>query len=349
MRFTTVFIVVLSMFSCAEPVHEPDGFITSAGGEESISQDTIASDASKYDLEKQPEIIQQFFALTDEQIGDDYCFDRPAVADLIIGELEDEFVWTSKQVNEHYLRFENSECFVTTEFQIIEMGDETMAVLFQSSKNGQQRDFWTWSEDAQAWQELSETPQLEMYDFYHYLNEEEQVWVKDFGAYYGYINEQTGQISYHFSTWQMGLNADGKEIMDFDQAPDYSYVLNLDDSSGFWLQKIYENKSLTPKRYFSVFSTVGGFTDEMKMQYEEIQRQLSENYQMESALSDLRQSDGKFFFTSDTIAIDGSLGETNGLWFFEQGKEPLILRDTENSAVVEKAKRYFDSFKQKKS
>ena len=65
---------------------------------------------------------------------------------------------------------------------------------------------------------------------------------------------------------------------------------------------------------------------------------------MESALSDLTQSDGKFLFTSDTIAIDGSLGETNGLWFFEQGKEPLLLRDTDNSAVVEKAKRYFDQF-----
>jgi len=346
MRLSSIFIVAILLFSCAEPVHEPDGFITSAGGEESISEDTLASDASAYDLEKQPEIVQQFFALKDEQIGDDYCFDRSAVENLLMGEGIDEYTWTSKKINSNYLRFENSECFVTTEFQIIKGGFNAIAVLFQSSKNGQQRDFYWWYEEAMRWEEVLEMPQLQMTDFYYALEDEEQAWVRDFGEYYGYINEQTGQISYHFSTWQMGLNADGKEIMDFNKDPDYSYLLNYNEEAGFWLQRVYENESLIPKRYFLAYSETGVISEDFKSLYESIQSQLKDEYQIESALADFTQTNYKAHFESDTIDFSAmqQFEPRNGFWFFEEGKEPLDVEMGEVVPTVNKAKNYFDQF-----
>jgi len=346
MRLSSIFIVAILLFSCAEPVHEPDGFITSAGGGESITEDSTAESAKVYDLEEQPEIVRHFFALKDEQIGDDYCFDRSAVENLLMGEGIDEYTWTYKKINPNYLMFENSECFVTTEFQIIKGDFNTIAVLFQSSKNGQQRDFYWWSEEAMRWEEVLEMPQLEMTDFYYALEDEEQSLVRDFGIYYGYMDEHADQISYHFSTWQMGLNADGKEIMDFNRDPDYSYLLNYDEEAGFWLQRVYENKSLTPKRYFLAYSETGVISEDFKFLYESIQSQLMDEYQIETTLADFSQTNYKAHFASDTIDFSAmqQFEPRNGFWFFEEGKEPLDVEMGEVVPTVNKAKRYFNQF-----
>lgn len=343
MRPLTFILFAILLGACSEPVHEPDGFITSAGGDELVV-DSL-EEGVEYDLLEQPLPIYYFFKLSDQQLGTDYCYDEDDVKNLLMGDGPDEFTWTSKEVGQNYLRFENQECFVTTEFMFFGEDDALKAVLLQSGKGSQEAQMFGWNEGGGDWFELTDFPLPKMQDFYQELSADEHQLVSDYGVYFWYIKEQTGQISYQFSTWQMGLNADGKEIMDFNKDPDYSYLLNYDDEEGFWLQRVVENEDLQPKRYFLAYSENGPLSEDFLDLYDAIRIQL-ESYRIEAATADFTATNYQAFFTSDTIDFSAmqQFEPRNGYWFFEEGKEPLDLGFGEAVPTVNKAKRYFDEF-----
>jgi len=333
--------VSLALFSCNSAPEDDGGFITSSGGDEVI-EDTTSMNV-EYDLLEQPLSVRLFFELTDEQLGTDYCFDRAQVENLIMGEGPDEFTWTGSQITENYLLFENNECFVTTEFVIRGDGPNMWAMLLQSSKNGQQVDVFGWNEGGRTWHDL-DYPKPDMWDFYYSLEDPEQVWVEDYGYYYAYMENEGKEISYVFSTWQMGLNADGKEIMDFNKEPDFSFELMEDEQEGgFWLKKNYENKDLTPDRYFLGYTETGETTEDFSWFYDDIEKTLAP-YGVEAAFADFTQTNYKGFFSTDTFDYSAmqQFEPRNGFWFYERGKEPLDMEVDESGAVLQKAKRYFD-------
>lgn len=335
----SAFVSLLFLVACGSAPEEDGGMITSSGGED---LDTLtATDSVVYDLSNQPDIITHFFRLTNDQIGADYCYDEMAVKNLLMGEGADEHTWTSKKVGENFLRFENEECFVTTEFLILNNTETTVAILLQTIKGDQQIDYYWHNEDADKWEENLNPPELDNWDFYYSLEDSEQPWVDDYGVFFAYLNESMSKISFQFSTWQMGLNADGKEIMDFNKEPDYSYDLMYGEF-GFWLKKVYENKELTPNRYFLAYSETGEISDDFSYFSEMIEQQLKEDG-VESAYADFSQTNYNGYFSNDTFNFSAmqQFEPRNGFWFYERGKEPLDLEYDMVDPTVKRARRYF--------
>ena len=337
LKFT---VCALVLISCGAEPKDDGGFITSFGGEEIVADTTI--EVVDYNIMDQPYAVYMFYMLNPEQIGTDYCYDEEAVKNLLMGDGTDEYTWVNSIVKENYLLFENQECYVTTEFVIKGEGDNTWAILLQSSKNGQQLDVFGWNEGGQEWFTI-EYPKPYMTDFYHELADSDEDLVNEFGYYYMYIENEGQNISYVFSTWQMGLNADGKEIMDFNKEPDFSYDLMHDVEDGFWLKKIYENEALMPERYFLAYSETGEITDDFSNFSEMIGEQL-EDYGVISSYQDFNAFGYEAYVGKDTFDFSAmeQFEPRNGYWFYERGKEPLDLEYDMVEPTVKKAKRYFD-------
>lgn len=339
-----VFSIIIGgfLFSCGAPETEDDGYITSAGGDETIDSSQV-EDEDEYDMLNQPLIVRYFFKLTEDQLSSDYCYDEAQVKNLLLGEGTDEYTWVSKLVKENYLRFDNDECYTTTEFAILNPdSNEPHAVLSQSSKGSQQLNIYYWNEGGGVWEEEKNYPKPKMTDFYNELTEKDAKDVRQFGAYFTLVSETDQTISFSYSTWQMGLNADGKEIMDFTNDPDFSFELVFDEEDGFWLKKVYENKTLIPERYFLAYSETGEITDDFSFFSDQIGEGLNAD-KVESVYADFSQTDYKAYFKSDTFDFSSmqQFEPRNGYWFFERGKEPLDLEYDKVELTLKKAQRYF--------
>ncbi len=340
-----LFFASLALFSCGSAPEDDGGYITSSGGED-LTAATENDDSIVYKLEEQPEIIQSFYALKPEQITEDFCYNEKQVKNLLMGDGVDEYVWISKKVEANYLEFSNDECYTTTEFAIINPESALpYAVLIQSSKGAQNIAMFVWNGDEENWSSYSDFPKPNVEDFYRDLRPEEVNQVKDFGAFFGYYSEQTNEIIYTFSTWQMGLNADGKEIMDFNREPDFSFAVNYDPEDGFWLKKIYEDESTIPKRYFLAYSETGNISDDFSYFSDMIGEQLKDDG-VESGYADFSQTNYKAYFKSDTFDFSSmqQFEPRNGYWFFERGKEPLDVEYNMVEPTVKRARRYFYEF-----
>lgn len=331
--------VSLALISCGSAPDGDGGFITSSGGDEVIEDTTSMS--VEYDFSAQPLSVSLFFELTDEQLGTDYCFDRAQVENLLMGEGPDEFTWTASQISEKYLMFENNECFVTTEFVVKGEGENRWAMLLQTSKNGQQVGVFGWNEGGREWFPI-ETPKIYMTDFYDGLPDSEAELVEKFGYYFAYMENEGRTIKYVFSTWQMGLNADGKEIMDFNKEPDFSYELMNDENGAFWLKKNYENQEIVPDRYFLAYSESGDISEDFSYFSDQIGEQLQDD-DVEFAFAAFNETGYRGFFPTDTFDFSAmqQFEPRNGFWFFERGKEPLDLEFDMVNPTLEKARRYF--------
>lgn len=336
--------LIFILHSCGSGPEEDGGMITSSGGDEMDSL-LIQTDSVVYDLNEQPLPIYYFFKLTNDQIGSDFCYDEAQVKNLLMGDGPDEYTWISKEVGNTYLRFENNECFVTTEFSFFTEGESTFATLIQSSKGAQEMEIFGWNEGGQIWHEIDTYPQPKNIDFYSNLSSSDSELVKEFGKFFALMSKNGNQISFHFSTWQMGLNADGKEIMDFNKEPDFSFELMYDSEDGFWLKKNYENESLLPKRYFLAYSETGEITDDFSYFSDQIEQQLKED-RVESSFADFSQTDYKGIFSTDTFDFSSmqQFEPRNGFWFYERGKEPLDLEYDMVEPTLKKARRYFYEF-----
>ncbi|MFT4601659.1 MAG: hypothetical protein ACI857_001842 [Arenicella sp.] len=336
-------IAVGTLASCSGP-EDDGGYITSSGGDDIVIDTT--SEAVEYDLGIQPLSVNLFFALKDDQIGTELCYDKAEVENLLMGDGPDEFTWTSREITENYLSFENNECFATTEFVIRGDGAGMWSMLIQTSKNGQQVDVFSWNEGGREWYPI-EYPKPEMIDFYRTLPGSEGDLVNEFGYYYAYMENEGRNISYVFSTWQMGLNADGKEIMEFTKDPDFTFELmeneGADDSDKFWLKKVYENNGPIPDRYFLAYSETGDISEGFSYFSDMIGEQL-ESYGVESSFSDFTQTDYQGYFLNDTFdfGVMKQFEPRNGYWFYEKGKEPIDLEYDMIEPTIQKAKRYFD-------
>jgi hypothetical protein len=331
--------VLIFINSCGSAPEDDGGFITSSGGDEPVVEDSAV--VTELDLTSQPLMVRYFFKFKDYQIGDDYCYDEIS-AYKTLTESDPDLFGTEIVINDDYLRFENDECFVTTEFKIMSTGETKIGVLLQTSKNGQQAGYYWLDEDGENWNEVESIPLPKMWDFYYSLEDSEQGWVDDFGYYYVYVRETSKQVSFEFSLWQMGLNADGKEIMDFNKEPDFSYDLMHDDN-GFWLKKVYENEELKPNRFFMAYSETGEISDDFSYFSDMIGEQLKD-YGVESVYADFSQTDYHGYFANDTFDFSSmqQFEPRNGYWFYEKGKEPLDLEYDMVDPTVKKAKRYFD-------
>ena len=341
MRFLQLFICVLVVACSSEP-EDDGGYITSAGGEEEVDSTDFENEV-EYDMLNQPLIITYFYKLSLEQITDEYCYDEAQVKNLLMGDGPDEYTWVKKIVKDNYLRFDNDECYTTTEFAILNPeSNEPHAVLNQSSKGSQQLNFYSWNEGGGTWEEVTAYPKLKMTDFYHELSAEDAKLVNQFGAYFGSVNENNQHISYSFSTWQMGLNADGKEIMNFNEEPDYSFELIYDNEDGFWMKKIYEDIGWQPRRYFLAYSETGETSEDFSYFSDAIAEQLKDD-NVEFAFADFTQTNYKGIFAEDTFDFSSmqQFEPRNGYWFFERGKEPLDLDYDMVEPTLKKAKRYF--------
>ena len=263
--------------ACGSAPNDDGGMITSSGGDEIIDSSLMDNDSIEYDMSSQLLIVRYFFKLTPNQLGTDYCYNEAQVKNLILGDGPDEYVWVNKLVKDNYIRYDNDECYTTTEFALLNPdNNEPHAVLNQSSKGSQQLNLFYWNEGGGIWEDETNFPRPKMTDFYNDLSEENASLVQKFGAYYASINEANQKLTFSFSTWQMGLNADGKEIMDFNQEPDFSFELVFDDEDGFWLHKVYEEERLRPRRYFLAYSETGEISDDFSYFSDQIEQELKD-------------------------------------------------------------------------
>lgn len=336
-------LLIFTLNSCGSGPEEDGGMITSSGGEEEETDSSlIQTDSVEYDLSAQPLPIFYFFKLTNDQIGTDFCYDEAQVKNLLMGDGPDEFTWISKDVGNSYLTFENNECFVTTEFSFFTENERTFATLIQSSKGAQEIGIFAWNEGGQIWHELDFYPQPKNEDFYADLSPSDNELVREYGKFFALMSDNGSRISFYYSTWQMGLNADGKEIMDFNKQPDFSFELMFDAEDGFWLKKVYENKKLIPKRYFLAYSETGEISDDFTFFSDRIGEQLKED-RVESAYADFSETNYKGIFAGDTFDFSSmqQFEPRNGFWFYERGKEPLDLEYDMVESTLKKARRYF--------
>lgn len=338
-----LFFVCVALFSCGSAPEDDGGYITSSGGEEDLADAAELDDSVVYNLEDQPEIIQSFYALKPEQISTDFCYYEKEVKNLLMGDGVDEYVWISKKIEENYLEFSNDECYTTTEFAILNPESALpYSVLIQSSKGAQNIAIFIWNGEEENWSSFSNYPTPKAVDFYSDLTPEEAKQVKEFGAFFGYYSEQANEIIYTFSTWQMGLNADGKEIMDFNREPDFSFALMHDPEDGFWLKKIYEDETKIPKRYFLAYTETGEISDDFSYFSDMIGEELEDDG-VESVFADFTQTNYKAYFKADTFDFSSmqQFEPRNGYWFFERGKEPLDVEYNMVEPTVKQARRYF--------
>jgi hypothetical protein len=332
----------LLLFSCGSEPEGDGGYITSAGGEEEIDSALLLEELPEYDLIGEALSVRLFCELTNEQLGTDYCYDGDAVKNLLMGEVPDEFTWTDKEISERYLRFENQACYVTTEFVIKGDGERMWSMLLQSSENGQQIDVFHWNEGGQKWVNMP-FPKPNRTEFYNDLAESDYNLVKEFGYFYAAMENQGETLKYVFSTLQMSLNADGKEIMSFNREPDFSFQLIKEQEYGFWLKKHFENNDLIPERFFLAYSESGEIRNDFTSFSSQIEESLR-GHSVQYSFADFSETDYKGFFKTDTFDFSSmrQFEERNGFWFFERGKEPLDLEYDMVDETAEKAMRYFD-------
>lgn len=192
------------------------------------------------EIESQPAIVKDFFALDEAILGEDFCYEYRGISQLILYGNDGDETWSKFEISDNYLTAYHEDCDVLLEFMTFHLGDKQMAFLSQMNRSQQQFNCLKWNESKNKWTEIAVFPRPNFVDYFDNLTKEEEKLVADYGADFIYINPEEENARFIFSEWSMGMNLGEKEMLEFTQEIDNEFVLNTTGTQ-FSLDKITLN------------------------------------------------------------------------------------------------------------
>lgn len=340
MRFSFIFICLSLLIGC-----QNDSNIN-----EEVTGTVMEVEPSQLELDEialveQPQTVQDFFALDDNMIGDDYCYNYHSISQLILYGNDTNEEWKQFELSDNYLTAYHKECGVLLEFMTFELDGEKKAFLSQMTKNSQQFDYLSWNTRTERWNKSSRYPQPKLSDYFNSLTAEDAVIVNEYGSVNSFINPKTKSVTYVFNEWAMLMNMGEKQQLEFKEKPFYHYELSTTE----------DRLTLTQIPIFSAAQSNESFV----VGYVNLDRPsgtFSANYEaLLTALEDEKVNDQilpygannfEVYFPSDTFDLSAmqQINATDSYWFYEKGKTPLVLSSNEDIAIIiQRAKAYFEA------
>jgi hypothetical protein len=180
-------------------------------------------------LLEQPETVQDFFALDNGSIGDDYCYDYNALSQLILFENDVDGNWKQFEISDNYLTAYHAECCVLLEFMTFDLRGEKRAFFSQMTKNSQQFDYLKWNVNTERWNKINQYPHPALGDYFKNLDAETAELVHEYGTENCYINPKSESVTFLFSEWGTLMNMGEKQLLEFNEKPDFYYELETVD------------------------------------------------------------------------------------------------------------------------
>jgi hypothetical protein len=296
-------------------------------------------------LEQQPQTIQDFFAVETSIIGNDFCYDYSSISQLILYGNDSTDEWRRFEVSDNYLTAYHKECNVLLEFMTFELNGEKKAFVCQTNRENQQFDYLSWNSRTDRWAKVNRYPQPELTDYFNILEWSDEELVNDYGSDNAYINPKSTSITFVFSNNTMRLNMGEKQQLEFTQKPDYYFELSTNDAQLVLTKIPLHPEEQVEGSYIAALSSAENYDATFRAKYESLLLEIaSENITCHFTTYDSFDVNGYFQSDSlDLITIQQN-NPMDAFWFFETGKEPLIIDAKQNmSYIIEHAKAYFES------
>ncbi|MFT5819937.1 MAG: hypothetical protein ACI8ZM_001162 [Crocinitomix sp.] len=340
MRFSFIFICLSLLVSC-----QGDSEI-----KEVVTGDLMEFEPSQLELDEialveQPQTVQDFFAVDNNMIGDDFCYNYTSISQLILYGNDTNEEWKQFEVSDNYLTAYHKECDVLLEFMTFELGGEKKAFLSQMSQSKQQFDYLKWNSKTERWNKTSRYPQPSMGDYFKNLDWEATELVYEYGSENIYINPKSESVTYEFSEWAMLMNMGEKQQLEFSEKPDYHFELKTAEDQLELIRVPIFSETQSNQAFLVAYSVLESPRPTFKSNYENLLSALKiENLQHQLLMQNADNFEA--YFPSDTFDLSAThkIDPTDGFWLFQKGKEPLVLRGSEDIALtVFRASEYFKS------
>ena len=246
MRFQLLlpFFVLLSC-TPDEPVEETGAIMEYKIDEDSL---TVANGGVvSRDISHEVQVVQDFFAISDEIMTDDFCYDREKLLQVVIDGKEDEHGWHKYMIEDEadYFTADHYECYSEIAFKTFDFSGEKRAYLSLSNKNFQEFKYLEQDQEGK-WFELNEAPYKPNYtDFFESLTNEEAALVNEYGYYYIYLGSRGDTLDYVFSDWEMGMRMGEKGVGAFSKEADFSFSVVLDEGEFLVVKKPLQTDTIT--------------------------------------------------------------------------------------------------------
>lgn len=296
-------------------------------------------------LGEQPQTIQDFFALENDLIGNDFCYNYSSISQLILYGHDSSEEWEKFEVSDNYLTAYHDDCDVLLEFMTFELDGEKKAFLSQTNNNSQQFDYLHWNSKTNGWTKTNHYPQPEMNDYFANLSPSEHKLVNEYGSDYIYINPKTETVTYVFSEWEMLMNMGEKQQLEFEKPPDYYFELETSESILTLNRTLIKTDKQLSHSYIVACSVLGNSNQNFSTNYETLVSEIADE-KLEHQLTTYSSNDFRAYFPSDTLILrtPEQNDPVDAFWLFEEGKEPLMIDAKQNiTLIVQEAKNYFET------
>lgn len=293
-------------------------------------------------LEKQPEIIQEFFAIEDDVIGLDFCYDAEEAKSLILRDSTPDN-WTQDDVHGDYFTLYNRTCKGMLEFMEFEMGGESYAFLSQMNSSIQQFDFLKWNEQEQTWEKQQFYPSPALEDYFVGLSDTENEMVREYGADFVYIDPGSKSATFVFSELNTQLNMGEKELLEFNLKPNYTFDL-LTDQDELYLRASALSLTGNDQFYFVAYAKSKERSKQFNKKYNEVLSSLY-NFPINTQIITYGENDFIVYFPADTFNFSHmeQFEVRDGFWFYSKGQEPLdIGMDEDTAVIIQRVQSYFN-------
>ncbi len=302
------------------------------------------SELDEIALVEQPQTVQDFFAVDNDIIGNDFCYDYNSISQLILYGNDSNEEWKQFEVSDNYLTAYHSECNVLLEFMTFELNGEKKAFLSQMNKDNQQFNYLNWNPRTERWNKLNRYPLPILSEYFNGLDPEETQLVNDYGSDNIYINPKTESATYIFSEQSMLMNMGEKQELEFAKKPQYYYELSTNEDRLTLVQVPIYVDNATPL-YLVAYSASENPNITYRSNYEFLITELADK-NIEHQFLAYGANNFEAYFSTDTLNLQEIQQDNpvDGYWFFEEGKEPLVLTtDLKIEVILQRAKAYFES------
>lgn len=328
-------------------------FIVSCSGDEAESTESTTgmvkeiepnqSELDEIALADQPQLIQDFFALKTNIIGDGFCYDHEAISQMILHDNPDVKDWSKFDVTNNYLTLYNSQCDVMLEFMTWEEGEDKYAFLSQMTRSMQQFNVLQWNANQNTWRNKVNYPKPDLEAYFDNLTNEEADLVIDYGFDFVYINPGSKSATFVFSKWATQMNMGEKEMLEFHLEPAYTFDLISTPTGLDLVASPIESAQNDSQNYFVAYTKNAEPDFRFEKQYEVILTSFT-GQDLQSQIVQYGSNNFKVFFHADTFDFQymEQFEPRDGFWFYQKGQEPLDLGANEPiDEVMERAHSYF--------
>lgn len=291
-------------------------------------------------LQKQPQLIQDFFLIDSALFKRNFCFSKQDLLDLIIHEIPPEEAALSYLINseENFIRITNSACHSKLEFYLFELNGEKVAFLNQKNENMQRFEFLELNEIKKRWIKRNDFPKPPLPIYFNDLTEEEEQIVKEYGSERYAINAQNGEVKFSFSNKTFQRNIEEQAEITFNKKSQFIFILKNYDNN-LYLQKLIID-SLQEENYFIACHDAKGF--KKKENYTKF-LVISENltkFNIQSKYIQFSEKNFNVLIGKDTLDLR-EIQKENYYYFHRKNENPVILEIDEATKVIEKAFTFF--------